>query len=198
MPDLETLLSRRSVSPALLGDPAPTDADLELMLSAALRAPDHGRLEPWSFAIVRGAARARLGEVFAAALLARDPTATEPLLERERGRPQRAPLVIALGARIRTGHKIPEVEQLLAVGAAAMNILNAAHALGYGAMWTTGPNTYDPMVAEALGFAAPDRLAGFIHVGTPRIDSVAPPRPSPAAHAVEWTGPIGARVASAA
>ncbi|MGE0718697.1 MAG: nitroreductase [Alphaproteobacteria bacterium] len=198
MSDLETMLSRRSISPALLGEPAPSDADIELMLSAALRAPDHGKLEPWSFVLVRGDARRELGEVFAAALRRRDPDATEPLLERERGRPQRAPLVIALGARIRPDHKIPEIEQVLAVGAAAMNILNAAHALGYGAMWTTGPNAHDPAVAEALGFAAPDRLLGFVHVGTPRAEGIVPQRPQPAAHMVEWQGPVARKVASAA
>ncbi|WP_374446511.1 nitroreductase [Stella sp.] len=188
MDTLDLLLSRRSISPALLGEPGPTDRDIAAMVAAALRAPDHGGLRPWRFAIVRGAARQRLGDVFAEAVRARDPTWTEALLERERGRPLRSPLVVACGARIRPDHKIPEIEQLLAAGAAAMNLLNAAHALGYGAMWVTGPNSYDPMVAGALGFHAPDRLVGFVHVGTPPADVGAIERPDPRAHMAEWTG----------
>lgn len=188
MDSLDLLLSRRSISPAMLGEPGPSDADLAAMVAAALRAPDHGGLRPWRFAIVRGEARQRLGDLFADALKGRDPTWTEPLLERERGRPLRSPVVIACGARIRPEHKIPEIEQLMAAGAGAMNLLNAAHALGYGAMWVTGPNAYDPMVAAALGFAAPDRLVGFVYVGTPPADLAAAERPAATAHMAEWTG----------
>jgi nitroreductase len=130
MDSLDLLLSRRSISPAMLGDPGPSDADIETMVAAALRAPDHGGLRPWRYALVRGDARARLGDVFAEAVKARDPTWTEALLERERGRPLRSPLVVACGARIRPDHKIAEIEQLMAVSAATMNLLNAAHALG--------------------------------------------------------------------
>jgi nitroreductase len=188
MDSLDLLLSRRSISPAMLGDPGPSDADIETMVAAALRAPDHGGLRPWRYALVRGDARARLGDVFAEAVKARDPTWTEALLERERGRPLRSPLVVACGARIRPDHKIAEIEQLMAVGAATMNLLNAAHALGYGAMWVTGPNAYDPAVAAALGFEAPDRLVGFVYVGTPPSDLAAVERPAAAAHMAEWTG----------
>ncbi len=192
MSSLELLLSRRSISPVMLTDPGPTDADIDTMLSAALRAPDHGGLRPWHFAIIRGDARKRLGEVFADALKVRDPTWTEALLERERGRPMRSPLVIACGARIRPDHKIPEIEQLMAAGAATMNLLNAAHALGFGAMWVTGVNAYDPTVAAALGFAPPDRLVGFVYVGTPPAALRPVERPSPASHASEWTAPVTA------
>ena len=188
MDSLDLLLSRRSISPAMLGEPGPSDADIETMVAAALRAPDHGGLRPWRYALVRGDARARLGDVFAEAVKARDPTWTEALLERERGRPLRSPLVVACGARIRPDHKIAEIEQLMAVGAATMNLLNAAHALGYGAMWVTGPNAYDPAVAAALGFEAPDRLVGFVYVGTPPSDLAAVERPVAAAHMAEWTG----------
>ncbi|BBK43056.1 nitroreductase [Allostella vacuolata] len=191
------LLSRRSISPVLLTDPGPSDAEINAMIEVALRAPDHGNLRPWAFAIVRGDARRRLGDVFAEALAARDPTATEPLLERERGRPLRSPVVIACGVRVRPDHKIAEIEQLMAAGAATMNLLNAAHALGFGAMWVTGANAYDPMVAEALGFAAPDRLVGFVYVGTPPEALRPVERPAVEAHAREWTGPVPAAVRAA-
>lgn len=186
---LDLLLSRRSISPAALGEPGPSDDHIATMVAAALRAPDHGGLRPWRFAVIRGDARNRLGDVFAEAVRRRDPTWTEALLERERGRPLRSPLVIACGVHIRPEHKIPEFEQLLAAGAGAMNLLNAAHALGYGAMWVTGPNAYDPTVAEALGFHAPDRLVGFVYVGTPPADMGAVERPEPAAHMAEWNAP---------
>ena len=186
---LDALLTRRSLSPAILGEPGPSDADIETMVAAALRAPDHGRLRPWHYAVIRGEGRNRLGDLFVEALLRREPAAPEALIERERGRPLRSPVVIACGARIRTGHTIPEIEQILAAGAGAMNILNAAHALGHGAMWVTGANSYDPVVAAALGFPAPDRLVGFVYVGTPTQAAAQPTRPAAVDHMTVWTGP---------
>jgi nitroreductase len=191
MTALEQLLSRVSVHPQLLGGPAPTAAHLDAILDAALRAPDHGRVRPWRFLVIRGAARARLGEVFAAALAARDPGATEPMLQRERARPLSAPLVIAIAAQIRADHPVPEIEQLLSTGAAAMNMLNAIHALGYGGMWVTGANAYDPNVRAALGLGATDRLVGYLYVGTPVAAQAVPKRPDRARHVAEWTAPVG-------
>ena len=189
---LDMLLSRVSVSPALLGDPAPGDLDLNDILDAALRAPDHGRLTPWRFVLVRGDSRSNLGEVFVKALRGREPHANEKIVERERTRPLRAPLVIAVGTNLRPENAIPEIEQVLAVGAATMNMLNAAHALGYGAMWVTGKNSYDPLVAEALGFSAPDRLIGYLYVGTPTELIKPASRPNRDEFVSEWTGPAAA------
>jgi nitroreductase len=186
-PGLDILLSRVSVS--ALVEPAPSGAELERILEAGLRAPDHGRLAPWRYVLVRGDARARLADVIEAALRARDPGATPPLIEKQRGKFLRAPLVIALGAHLRTGHKVPTSEQMLSVAAGTMNLLNAIHALGFGAIWVTGANAYDPSVAAALGFHAPDCLAGFLFVGTPAEVARAPARPDLSGHVVEWTGP---------
>jgi nitroreductase len=186
---VEQLLSRVSVHPQLLGAPGPSDVDLGVIIDAGLRAPDHGRLRPWRFILIRGAARASLGEVFAAALAARDPGATEPMRQRERARPLSAPLVIGIAAQLRADHPVPEIEQLLSAGAAAMNMLNAIHALGYGGMWVTGANAYDPHVHAALGLGATDRLVGFIYVGTPVAAQAEPKRPDRARHVVEWTAP---------
>ena len=184
--DLENLLSRMSVS--ALVDPAPSGDALDLILRTGLCAPDHGRLAPWRYVLVRGAARARLADVVEDALRRRDPDATSPMIEKQRGRFLRAPLIIALGARIRTDHKVPASEQMLTVAAGAMNLLNAIHAMGFGAIWVTGANAYDPAVAAALGLHAPDCLAGFLFVGTPDARPAAPPRPDLADHVLDWSG----------
>ncbi len=188
MTSLDILLSRASVSQ--LREPAPDGAALDLILKAGLRAPDHGRLRPWRFVLIRGDARNALAALVTAALQARDPDVAASLIERQRSKLLNTPLIIAVGARIQLGHKVPEIEQMLSVGAAAMNLLNAIHALGYGGIWVTGANCYDPAVAGALGFAAPDKLAGFLFVGTP--EGTLPPvrRPGLADHVREWTVPL--------
>ncbi len=185
---LDILLSRVSIS--ALVEPAPSGAELERILEAGLRAPDHGRLAPWRYVLIRGDARTALADVIEAALRARDPGATPPMIEKQRGKILRAPLVIALGARIRSDHKVPPSEQMLSVAAGAMNLLNAIHALGFGAIWVTGANAYDPSVAAALGLHAPDSLAGFLFVGTAAEAARAPVRPELSGHVVEWTGPV--------
>ncbi|MDP1841190.1 MAG: nitroreductase [Reyranella sp.] len=189
---LDPLLSRRSTG--ALEDPAPEGADLDLILEAGLCAPDHGRLRPWHFVLIRGDARAALGDCLAAAIKARDRQAPQAQLDRIRAWALRTPLLIGVGARIRPDHAVPEIEQLLSAGAAAMNMLNAIHLLGYGGMWVTGANTYDPKVNAALGFEAPSRLVGFLAVGTaktPTAGTTAPAgRPDRLAHVVEWRGAL--------
>ena len=137
--------------------------------------------------MIRGAARARLGEVFADALLRRQPDAPAAALEQERARPLRAPLLIAVAARIDPQHpKIPEIEQILSTAAAAQNILIAAHAQGFGAKWLTGANAYDEHVKGALGLAPSDRLLGFIHLGS--IRARRPPSRTPMRASTPWSG----------
>ena len=182
---LHLLLNRQS-SGALV-EPAPSGADLDLILEAALRAPDHGRLRPWRFVIIRGEARTKWAERVAEAIKQRDPENAEAMIEKYRAWVQRTPLIVALGAEIQANHKIPEIEQLLSAGAAAMNMLNAAHFLGYAGMWVTGLNSYDPNVALALGFEAPSRLVGFLAVGTPRPGPTFE-RPAREGHVREWIG----------
>ena len=183
---LDLLLSR--ASNGALRDPAPGGRALELIVEAGLRAPDHGKLRPWRFVAIRGKARARFAEVCVSALRARDPDATEAEADRMRGKLTAPPLVLALGVHVTPAHKVPEVEQVMSVAAAAMNMLNAAHALGFAGKWITGPNAYDPAVAEALGFAAPDHLAGFLYLGTVAEPPFAGPRPAVGEHFVEWCG----------
>jgi nitroreductase len=125
------------------------------------------------------------------ALLRRNPAATPEQIAKERGKPLRSPLTLAVVAKVVEGHKIPVVEQLLSAGAAAMNIMNAVHALGFGAKWVTGENCYDPWFGAAFGLEPTDRLAGFIHIGS-REAGPETPRPDPSAFAVEWTKPVSA------
>lgn len=186
---IDTLLSRASVSPRLLAEPGPSDAQLEQIFDAALRAPDHGNLKPARFILVRGAARVRFGDMLAGALLQRDPQAPAAMVEKTRAWPSVPPLLIAVAARIRTGHAIPEIEQMLSAGAAAMNLLNAAHALGFAGMWVTGAGAYDPVVHRALGLEAGGRLVGFVGLGTPASDTrLAPRKVDRQAYVSEWTG----------
>ena len=154
-----------------------------------MRAPDHGRLRPWRFFVVRGDARQRLSELFVEGVQRREPGAHAAQVDKEREKPLRAPLTVVVVARTVAGHKVPEFEQALSAGAAAMNILNAIHALGFGAKWVTGANCYDPEFRRAFGLDAADQLLGFIHVGTP-MEKVATERPDPAQFVTEWRGPV--------
>ena len=183
---LDALLSRVSVG--ALGEPGPDASAVRTIIEAALRAPDHGKLRPWRFIVIRGEARERLGELFARALAARDPAAAPGAVEKERGKPLRAPVVIAVVVRVQPGHKIPEVEQLLSAGAATMNMLNAIHALGFGGVLLTGGAAYDPSIHAALGLAETERLVGFVNVGTPTGSPPAVTRPDAADYVTEWTG----------
>ncbi len=186
MTDISMLLDRASVSD--LRDPAPAGDDLDLILQAGLRAPDHGKLRPQRFVLIRGAARAAWADTIVAALQAREPDAPEKAIDKQRNRVLNAPLIIALGVKLHHGHKIPEIEQMLCVGAAAMNMLNAIHALGYGGVWLTGANAFDDRVVTALGLEPGDKLAGFLFVGTPIAAPMIPRRPAVADYTIEWAG----------
>jgi len=166
MSALESLLSRRSIPAQCLTEPGPDEAQLALALDAAMRAPDHGRMQAWRFKLIRGEAKARFCDILVAAALAHDPATPQRQLDKIRSRTQHAPLVIALSARFRDNPKVPEIEQTLSVGAALMNLLNALHAQGFGAIMLTGASVYDPSVAAALGYGSDERLLGFVYVGS--------------------------------
>ncbi len=173
MQTIDALLNRRSAK--ALTDPAPDEAALELMLECAARAPDHGRLRPWRFIVIRGAARERLGELLAAQLRRKQPAASAEALQRERQKPLRAPLIVAVAAVCEPAARIPAIEQILAAGAAAQNLMLAASALGFGAMWKTGDAAYDDAVKAALGLESADSIVGFLYLGTAAADAVPPP-----------------------
>lgn len=186
MDALELLLGRESA--LRLEPPGPTPDELDVILGSAVRAPDHGRLRPWRFVIVPEERRERLGEVMAEAMRRREPGASVDVLQRERDKAMRAPLIVVVAARIQKGHKIPEVEQLCSAAAAAQNIMLAAHAQGYGSMWKTGAAAYDAGVKQALGLAADDEIVAFVYLGT-RVGGGSPAmRPAARDHVSVWQG----------
>lgn len=187
MEALDLLLSRASASSLIA--PAPDQAALDTIFACAMRAPDHGRLRPWQFVVIPEALRPRFGELLVRSLLARDPEAPAPLVERERAKALRAPMIIVAAARLIESRKVPKAEQRASTAAAMENILLAAHALGYGAVIKTGDAAYDPAVRAALGFADETEIAGFIYIGTPSGEPTPARRPVVAAdHISVWQG----------
>lgn len=187
-PVLEFMLSRRSTVARLLGDPGPGDAELATILTAAARVPDHGKLAPWRFVIIRGAARAQLGEAMVAIFSAANPDAEAHKLEEERGRALRAPVIVAIVSTAAEHPKIPLWEQQLSAGAACQNLLSAAIAMGFGAQWVTEWWAFDRAAAGVLGLSDAERIAGFVYIGT--YDKPLQDRPRPDLEAIvsEWTG----------
>jgi nitroreductase len=168
MPDaVELLKTRRSVKPMELTAPGPSPAELDTLLTLASRVPDHGKLTPWRFIVFEGDARLAAGEKIAAIFRAQRPDAAPEQIAFERNRLARAPLVVSVVSRAGPHVKIPEWEQVLSAGAAAMSLVLAAHALGYAANWITEWYAYDRRVLDALGLAANEKIAGFVHIGTP-------------------------------
>jgi nitroreductase len=179
MPEaLDLLKTRRSVKPMELAEPGPFAAEVDTILTVASRVPDHGKLTPWRFVVFEGDARLAAGEQIAAAFAAKYPDATADQLAFERTRLARAPLVIAVVSRAAEHKKIPEWEQVLSAGAAAMSLVFAAHALGYAANWITEWYAYDRRVLEAFGVGPQERVAGFIHIGRPARPPEDRPRPA--------------------
>ena len=186
MTDLSALLRRRSVPAQFLIEPGPSPAQVDTAIDAALRAPDHGRLQPWRYRLVRGAARQMLAERLVQATLARDPAAPAAQLQKLRAR-STVPLTIVISAQLKDHPNVPQVEQLLSAGAGIMNLLNAFDAQGFGAILLTGPNVYDPAVGRLLGLQAGEQLLGFVHVGTVADGAPRPgPRPDRASFVHEW------------
>jgi nitroreductase len=178
VPDaLKLLTTRRSFKPVELNGPAPSPAEIETLLTVASRVPDHGKLTPWRFIVFEGEARRAAGDAIVAAFRAKYPDAKAEQVEFERQRLTRAPRVVAVVSRAAPHVKIPEWEQVLSSGAAAMNLVLAAHALGYGASWITEWYAYDRAVLDALGLARHERIAGFVHIGRPPAVPEDRPRP---------------------
>lgn len=168
MPDaLQLLKTRRSVKPMELSGPPPTPGEIDTLLSVASRVPDHGKLAPWRFIVFAGQARKVAGEKIAAVFCKNRPDAASDQIAFERDRLARAPLVVAVVSRAAPHVKIPEWEQQLSAGAAAMSLVIAAHAMGFAASWITEWYAYDRAVLDALGLAPNERIAGFVHIGRP-------------------------------
>jgi nitroreductase len=163
---LPMLLGRRSVAPRRLGAPAPTAQQLDLMVQAALSAPDHGRLGPWRIIEFKIASRDALSALFEAEKRRRDPLASTADLKKAREHATQPPCLLGFVVSPRQRKRVPEREQLLAAGAALGNLLNAAHALGFGAIMLSGDRCFDPAIAAAIGLDEGESLAGFISIGS--------------------------------
>jgi nitroreductase len=188
-PIIDFMLKRNSAPIPELREPAPGDDEIATMIRIATRVPDHGRLAPWRFIVYRGKAREEIGEKLAELAEKREGPLTEARRNQELTRFSRAPLVIGVISSPKENPKIPQWEMFLSGGAAAMSLVLAANALGYGTNWIT--NWYSDVEEgrRILGLAPHERVVGFVHIGS--YEGLAPerPRPDPAALYADYAGP---------
>jgi nitroreductase len=184
---LSLLSTRRSGKPRDLAAPGPDDAQLQQILEIAARTPDHGKLAPWRFVIVPADKRARLAEVITTAYRAERPQAARLEIEALEQFATQAPALVVVLSSPKVESHIPLWEQQLSAGAAGMNLLHAAHALGFAGGWLTGWAAYSDAVRDAFG-AEPERIAGYIFLGTPAKQLEERPRPDPQKIISTWQG----------
>ena len=182
---LSLLETRRSGRPRELVAPGPSPDQLERILTIAMRAPDHGKIAPWRFVLVDPGQRQQLADLLARALPEHDPEAGAAHHQKARDFAHQAPVMIVLISSPVQGHKIPVWEQELSCGAVGMNLLHAAHALGFAGGWLTGWAAYSPRVTRAFCNEG-ERIAGFIFLGTPANPLEERPRPALADHLSNW------------
>lgn len=188
-PVIDLLLTRNSAPIQDLQSPGPSDEQLKLILTAASRVPDHGRLQPWRFVLFRGEARDRVGELIADLAARREGPLSEARRRQELTRFSRAPLVVGVVSSPKPNPKIPEWEMFLSGGAVAMTLVLAANALGFGTNWIT--NWYSDVEEgrRILGLAPQERIIGFVHIGTFNGAAVERPRPDLAQIVSDYSGP---------
>ncbi len=178
MPDaLEQLKSRSSPKAADLVPPAPNEAQLIEILTIAARVPDHGMMKPWRFIVHPMETRGALVEKLTSNFRAGNPNASEAEVEKQRLRFGGSPLIVTVVCKIAPNPKVPDVEQLLSAGAACMNLLNAAAALGFAGNWLTGWAAFDASSRQLFSLADNEQIVGFIHLGTPKGEIFQRPRP---------------------
>ena len=180
---LAFLARRRSASALSLQAPAPNDAELRDLLTLAARVPDHGKLSPWRFIVLRGDAKAQLAARLET-IAGNRPDAPKVLAKL--GKLKAPPLGVAVVSRTVAGD-IPAWEQLLSAGAVCTTLLYAATAMGFGANWITDWYAYDPDARTVLGLAEDEQIAGFVFIGTPAEAPQERVRPDVAALTSEWT-----------
>lgn len=157
---------------------------IETLLIAAARAPDHGLLAPWRFTILEGSSRGVLGDAMSTALLEKMPDADAEAQQREASKAFRSPVLIVVSALPQPHPRVPAVEQLVAVGAAIQNLWIVAHSMNLGAAWKTGSHAYSATVKRALSLAEDEQILGFLHVGVPLSKAVI--RPADLSGKVRW------------
>lgn len=163
--DLFTVIDTRT-SAARLTEPGPSPEQLERILHAGTRAPDHGRLKPWRFVVLEGPTREAFIKAAAEAKRVRLPAMTEEQLAGEREKMNRSPTIVVVGCAVnRDNGKVPEIEQVAAVSAAVQNLFLAATDLGFGVMWKTGAAAYDDEVKATVGLKPDDHIVAILHLG---------------------------------
>ncbi|KAF1009639.1 MAG: putative NAD(P)H nitroreductase YdjA [Luteibacter sp.] len=184
---LDFLLERRSVPSRQLTEPAPDDAQLRRLIDAAIRVPDHGKLDPFRIRILRGDAKREFGRRLARRAVEANPDLSDAKRDKERNRYEHAPLVLVVTAKIDGDSKVPELEQQITAGCVAYNLMLGVQALDFGAQWLTGWAAYDREVAKLLDMKKSEHVVGFLHIGTPSM--VAPERERPRYDDIvsEWT-----------
>jgi nitroreductase len=188
---LSLLLTRRSCRPRDLAAPGPSPDELRQMLSAAIRVPDHGKLHPWRFLHIAKDQRAAFAQLLHRAYAEANPAPGRLEMEAVERFAHQAPELVVAFSGPAPSLKIPRWEQELSCGAACMNLLIAAHAMGYAGGWVTGWAAYSATVLAGLGGQGEERIAGFIYIGSPGIDLEERPRPDPAEVIVEWAPSSG-------
>lgn len=183
---LALLEARRSLPLRALLAPGPTADELDRMLAIAARVPDHGRLVPWRFIVLEGEARALAGERLDALYVRQNPDLAPDKARMWRDYLLRAPLTVVVVSRPDPAAKVPELNQVLSAGAACMNLVVAATALGYSALWLLKWPGRDPEAAALLGVTAAEKVAGFIHIGRPATRPDDRPRPPLADVVTRW------------
>ncbi|HFZ8995982.1 TPA: NAD(P)H nitroreductase [Citrobacter freundii] len=178
MDALELLVNRRSAS--RLSEPAPAGEQLQNILRAGMRAPDHKSLQPWRFFVVDGEGRTRFSALLEKGAIAAQ--GDEKAVEKARNAPFRAPLIIVVVAKCEENHKVPRWEQEMSAGCAVMAMQMAAIAQGFNGIWRSGALTDSPVVREAFDCRAQDKIVGFLYLGTPQLKAsttIAVPDPTP-------------------
>ena len=183
---LALLATRRSGKPRDLVAPGPDSAQLAQMLEIAARTPDHGKLAPWRFVVVPADRRDALSEIITTAYLAERPQAARLEIEALDQFAHQAPTLVVVLSSPKVESHIPLWEQELSAGAACMNLLHAAHALGFAGGWLTGWAAYADAVRDAFG-AAPEKIAGFLFIGTVSKPLEERPRPESDKIVRYWT-----------
>ena len=184
MDTIETLLTRKS-SPRL-DEPSPSAEELDLIFQSALRAPDHAALKPWKFIKVSGEGRGKLAKASLEALKKINPSKANENEEKILNAPYRAPLIIIVVASIKDHHIVPDIEQILSAGAAAQNILIAAHSMGYSGIWRTGLISFNKEISRSFDLDDNDVVIGYLYIGTSEKEMTLPPKSNINDFVINW------------
>ena len=184
---LDYLAIRRSIPAFQMRGPGPDRAEIEEILRLGMRVPDHGKIAPWRFIVYSGNERVRIGEELLAMALKKKPDLPEEMINVEKTRFTRAPIVIGVISTAAPHFKIPEWEQVMSAGAVCLNLLMAANAMGYVSNWLTEWFAFDEDAFPIIGVKPGEKVAGFIHIGSTDFPAVERPRPA-IADTVTWFG----------